>query len=74
MYLVKLLHYDKIGKLKDAFNFQPADKSSISTGYVGYVSLAKTLGLLDVDSNNNIRPKDNITMEEMVKSIYSTLQ
>lgn len=74
MYLVKLLHYDKIGKLKDAFNFQPADKSSISTGYVGYVSLAKTLGLLDVDSNNNIRPKDNITMEEMVKSIYNTLQ
>jgi hypothetical protein len=74
MYLVKLLHYDKIGKLKDAFNFQPADKSSISTDYVGYVSLAKTLGLLDVDSNNNIRPNDNITMEEMVKSIYGTLQ
>lgn len=74
MYLVKLLHYDKIGKLKDAFNFQPADKDSISTDYVGYVSLAKALGLIDVDSNNNIRPKDNITMEEVVKCIYNTIQ
>lgn len=74
IYLVKLLNYDKIGKLKDAFNFQPTDKSSISSDYVGYVSLAKTLGLIDVDSNNNIRPKDNITMKEVIKAIYNTLQ
>lgn len=74
MYLVKLLQYDKVGKLKDAFNFQPADKASISPGYVGYVSLAKILGLIDADSNNNIRPKDNITMQEVVKAVYNTLQ
>lgn len=74
MYLVKFLQYDKVGKLKNAFNFQPADKASISTDYVGYVSLAKALSLIDVDSNNNIRPKDNITMEEVVKAVYKTLQ
>jgi len=74
MYLVKLLHYDKIGKLKDVFNFQPTDKSSIATDYIGYVSLARTLNLIDVDSNNNIRPKDNITMEEVVKAVYIALQ
>ncbi len=74
MYLVKLLQYNKVAKLKDAFNFQPSDKASISTDYIGYVSLAKALGLIDVDSNNNIRPKNNITMEEVVKAVYETLQ
>lgn len=74
MYLVKLLQYDRIGKLKDTFNFQPVDKASISTDYIGYVSLAKALSLIDVDSNNNIRPKDNITMQEVVQAVYQAVQ
>ncbi|MGE5627069.1 MAG: YcdB/YcdC domain-containing protein [Solirubrobacterales bacterium] len=74
VYLIKLLHFDRIGKLKDAFAFQPADKDSISTDFIGYVSLAKDLGLISTDSNNKIRPKDNITMEELIKAIYNTLQ
>jgi len=71
--LVKLLDYSKIAEIKGLFNFKYSDSSAVSADKGGYVALAGGLGLLDENSAGNIRPKDNITMSEVIKAVYTAL-
>lgn len=71
--LVKLLGYDKIAEIKDLFNITYGDSNTISADKAGYVSLAGGLKLIEASSDNKIRPKDTVTMSELIKAVYMAL-
>lgn len=71
--LVKLLDYSKIAEIKGLFNFKYSDSSAVSADKAGYVALAGGLDLLDLNSAGNIRPKDKVTMSEVIKAVYTAL-
>lgn len=71
--LVKLLGYDKIAETKGLLNLPYSDGNTISTDKTGYVSLAGGLKLIEVSSDNKIRPKDTVTMSELIKAVYMAL-
>lgn len=71
--LVKLLGYDKIAEIKGLLNVPYTDSSTISTDKTGYVSLAGGLKLIEAGSDGKIRPKDSVTMSELIKAVYVAL-
>lgn len=71
--LVKLLGYDKIAEIKGLINIPYVDGNTISTDKAGYVSLAGGLKLIEASSDNKIRPKDTVTMSELIKAVYMAL-
>ncbi|MBC2581489.1 YcdB/YcdC domain-containing protein [Clostridium sp. DJ247] len=71
--LVKLLGYDRIAEIKGLLNLPYSDSSTISTDKTGYVSLAGGLKLIETTSDGKIRPKDTVTMSELIKAVYVTL-
>lgn len=70
--LVKLLGYDNLAKAKDIFTLSLSDSSEIKEDSLGYLAIAKALGILEVE-NEKIRPADNATMVEMSLAIYKVL-
>lgn len=71
--LVKLLGYDKIAEIKGLLNITYTDGNMISEDKVGYVSLAGGLKLIEASIDNKIRPKDTVTMSELIKAVYTAL-
>lgn len=69
---VKLLNYDNLAKSTDIFTLSVKDKDKITNGNIGYVAIAKSLGVLQVE-NESIRPKDDATMLEAAIAIYNVL-
>ena len=49
------------------------DGNTISEDKAGYVSLAGGLKLIEASSDNKIRPKDTVTMSELIKAVYMAL-
>lgn len=71
--LIKLLGYEKVAELKGILNVSYPDSSAISADKTGYVSLAGGLKLIEADKDGKIRPKDNVTMSELIKAVYMAL-
>lgn len=71
--LVKLLGYDKIAEIKGLLYNSYTDGNTISADKAGYVSLAGGLKLIEASNDNKIRPKDNVTMSELIKAVYTAL-
>lgn len=71
--LIKLLGYDKIAEIKGLFNVNYTDKTTIAEDKVGYVTLAGGLKLLEGSGDGKFRPKDTVTMSEIVKAVYTAL-
>lgn len=71
--LVKLLGYSKIAEIKGLLNFSYSDSSAVSADKAGYLALAGGLNLLEENSTGKIRPKDTVTMSEVIKAIYTAL-
>lgn len=72
--LMKLLGYDKIAETKGLLSLPYSDGNVISADKTGYVSLAGGLKLIDADSEGKIRPKDTVTMTELIKAVYTALE
>lgn len=72
--LIKLLGYDKIAEVDGLFNTNYSDKDIIAKDKSGYVALAGGLKLLEESSDGKIRPKDNLTMSELIKAVYTSLR
>lgn len=70
--LVKSLGYEKLASSKDIFVLNTADANEIKTENIGYMAIAKGLGILDV-KDNKIRPKDKATWTDLSISIYRVL-
>lgn len=70
--LVKLLGYENLAKAKDIFVLDVADRSEIGDDSLGYMAIAKALGILEID-NLKIRAKETATMVEMAAGIYKVL-
>lgn len=70
--LVKFLSYDKLAQVKDIFVLSVSDSKDVSADNIGYVAIAKALGILD-SQNNKIRPKDKTTMLEAALAVYNIL-
>lgn len=60
--------------LKGIYKTGYADEQSIGDDYLGAVALAKGLGLMQGDSNNNFNPKSNITRAEAVHLIFNFIK
>lgn len=70
--LVKLLNKEELAKMKGVYSPEFNDGSSIDENYKGYVSICKSLEIINGD-NSSFRPKNNATMIEMAISIYKAL-
>ena len=69
-FFISWLGLDKISKL-NVYTTGFADNSKIDSKYVGAVALAKGLGIVSGDSNNNFNPKNNVTRADAVNMIVN---
>jgi hypothetical protein len=70
--LIKLLGYENLAKAKDVFILRIYDRHEISDDNLGYMAIAKAIGILEVE-NDKIRPTADVTMVEMALGIYKVL-
>lgn len=70
--LVKFLGYEKLANSKDIFQLKIDDAKEIKDENIGYIAIAKGLGILEV-KDNKIRPKANATWTDLSISIYRVL-
>ena len=68
------LGLEKVAKLNEIYKTGFDDESAINKDYVGAVALAKGLGIVEADGNNNFSPKSKITRREAVKYILKFLE
>jgi hypothetical protein len=73
-YLIRLLGYQKIAEINGVFKLPYSDSSSVSTDTANYVALAGGLNLIEPTSDDRIRPTDVVTMDELIKAVYTALQ
>lgn len=69
--LIKKLGLEKVANLSGIYRTGYADESEISPKYYGAVALAKGLGLISGDTNNNFGPKKQVTRFEAVTIIMN---
>lgn len=66
--------YGKTAKIRNIFECEFNDRASISEEYFGYVAIAKGLGIVKGDENNNFNPEKNITNAEAASLIYNYIK
>ncbi|NLZ83096.1 MAG: hypothetical protein GX915_05475 [Clostridiales bacterium] len=72
--LITELGLEKIAKFSEIYKTGFNDETSINKNYIGAVALAKGLGIVEADGNNNFNPKNNITRRDAVHYILEFLQ
>lgn len=65
------LGLEKVSKLSGIYATGYADENNIGDDYVGAVALAKGLGLMTADTDNNFNPGNNITRAEVVNFMFN---
>lgn len=70
--MVKLVQYDKLAGAKGIFTLPYTDAKLVSSDKVGYVAIAKGLGIMD-GNNGKFRPKDNAKMVELAAAVYHAM-
>ena len=70
--LVKFTNYSKIAEHSELFKVNYKDASKISKGNIGYIAIAEALGFIEI-VDNEFKPSDNTTMEELAKGVYNAL-
>lgn len=69
--LVGATEYGAAAKLNGVFSCGFSDDGSISEEYYGYVAIAKALGIVQGDTNNNFNPDSIITRREAALMLYN---
>lgn len=70
--LVKYTNYSKLAEHSELFKINYSDASKISKGNSGYVAIAAAFGFIKIE-NNEFKPKDNATMEQLAVGVYNAL-
>ncbi|MGH4138856.1 YcdB/YcdC domain-containing protein [Clostridium sp.] len=70
--LVKYTNYSKLADHSELFKINYSDASKISKGNSGYVAIAAAFGFIKIE-NNESKPKDNATMEQLAVGVYNAL-
>ncbi len=63
--------YSSVANLKNIFKCDFADSNNINPDLLGFVCVAKSLGIITGDSNNNFRPNDVATRLDACRVLYN---
>ncbi len=72
VYIVDMKGYESAAKINGIYKTGFADEGSISPGRLGYVAIAKGLGIVS-GVNGKFEPQRNITRAEFVMMLYNSL-
>jgi len=64
--IIKNLGFETVAKLPDIYKLSFNDENEVQKDSIGYVALAKGLGLINGDSNNNFNPNKELSRIEAV--------
>jgi len=70
--LVKYTNYSKLAEHSELFKINYKDIAMISKGNLGYIAIAEAFGFIQIE-NNEFKPKENITMEQLAMGVYNAL-
>lgn len=70
--IVKFMGYEKIAKCTGIYALNYKDVKDISSGNIGYIAIAKGLGIIDAKAAK-LLPKQTGTMEEAAAYVYRAL-
>jgi hypothetical protein len=70
--LVKFTNYSKLAQRSELFKINYGDASKISKDNLGYIAIAEAFGFIQIE-NNEVKPKDNSTMEQLAIGVYNAL-
>jgi hypothetical protein len=69
--LVGATEYGSAAKLKGIYSCGFSDDSSISSDSYGYVAIAKALGIVHGDADNNLNPNSSISRQDAAIMLYN---
>ena len=72
-YLLRILGHGTIGDMSDIFIPHFADADQVPEGLMGYVELARSLGLIKGSTDNCFKPKEYLTNGDSLIIIYNYL-
>lgn len=72
-YFLRILGHGTIGEMSEIFTVHFADADTIPENLVGYVELARSLGLVNGSANNCFNPNDFLTNGDSLIIIYNYL-
>jgi hypothetical protein len=72
-FIIQILGYDSIAKLKGIYGVEFKDKSQISEVNLGYAALAQGLKLITSNSDKEFKPSQNLTRAEAADMIIAML-
>ncbi len=73
VFFIRALGYDSIAQAEDIYKLNFSDTSIISPEKIGYIALAKGIGMISGDENNRINPKTPLTRADACCMIYKYL-
>jgi hypothetical protein len=72
-FMIQILGYEKIAKIKGIYSPDFKDKDKISEAYLGYASLAQGLGLVTVDDDKLFNPTGKLTRGDAADLLIALL-
>ena len=73
-YLLKMMGHGRIADIKGIYKCDFADMDDAGEEYYGYIAIAKGLGIVNGDENNNFYPGKSVTNAEAAAIIYNYLK
>lgn len=73
-YIVRSLGFRKAAEIKGIYNAGFKDSSSISADKVGYIAIARGLGIMNGDKAGMANPKKEVTRGEFAVMLYNLLK
>ncbi|MDD4688122.1 MAG: S-layer homology domain-containing protein [Eubacteriales bacterium] len=73
VFFIRALGYDYIARATDIYKLPYVDTNIITPSKIGYIALAKGIGMVDGDENNKISPKTPLTRGDASCIIYKYL-
>lgn len=72
-YAVNILGLKKIAGIKGIYQIEAEDVANIKDSYVGFVAIAKGLGILKLNDKNEFRPTESLTRAEAADMLLMIL-
>ena len=73
-FMIRILKYDKVADMKDIFVYPFKDIAAASPSLVGYITIAKALGIVNGDGEGYFAPKENLARAQAMVMVYNYLK
>lgn len=73
VFFIRALGYESIAKAEDIYRLTFADSHIITPSKIGYIAVAKGIGMISGDENNCVKPKTPLTRSDACCMIYKYL-